>query len=74
MNIIVTFKSRNQAMLFSSLLTQSRVPNKVINTPRNLSASCGLSVKLSKTHEIISRRLLSEHNFDSLGGIYVVNV
>lgn len=74
MNIIVSFKSRNQAMLFSSLLTQSRVSNKVINTPRNISTSCGLSVKLSKTYEQTARRILEINNFDSLIGIFVVNL
>ncbi len=74
MNIIITFKSRNQALMFSSLLTSSRVPNKVINTPRHLSLSCGLSVKLSKVHEGIARRILSQNTFDSLGGIYTINI
>ena len=74
MNIIVVFKSRNQAMVFSSLLSQKNIFNRVINTPRSISTSCGLSVKVSKVQEGYVRKILMSDNFDSFSGIYVVNV
>lgn len=73
MKIIVTFKSKNQAMLFSNMLSQRHVKNKVINTPRFLSLSCGLAVETLTMYIAFVREILSGYNFDSLGGIYVIN-
>lgn len=73
MKIIVTFKSKNQAMLYSNLLLQKNIKNKVINTPRFLSLSCGLSVELDAKEIFYAKKILKEYPFDSLGGIYTIN-
>ena len=73
MKIIVTFKSKNQAMLYSTQLAQRGVKNRLINTPRFLSLSCGLSVEIDMINIALAKELLIRHNFDSLGGIYAIN-
>lgn len=45
-DIIVVFRSRADALAFSSRLNSHGVSGKVVNTPRALSRSCGLSVRV----------------------------
>lgn len=46
-DIIIVFRSRSEALAFNSRLASKGVGGKVVNTPRALSASCGLSVRVS---------------------------
>lgn len=46
-NIIAVFNNRNLAMRFASDLKRLGVQSKIINTPRELSVSCGISVAFS---------------------------
>ena len=43
-NIIAVFNNRNQALQFASALKRLGIRNKIIDTPRDLSSSCGISV------------------------------
>ena len=43
-NIIAVFANRNKSMQLASVLKRLGIPNKTINTPRELSVSCGISV------------------------------
>lgn len=43
-NIIAVFNNRSWAMHYASSLKKLGVPSKIINTPRELSTSCGISV------------------------------
>lgn len=45
-DIIVVFRSRSDALSFNSRLKAYGVSGKVVNTPRALSLSCGLSVRV----------------------------
>lgn len=45
-DIIVVFRSRSDALSFNSRLRSYGVSGKVVNTPRSLSLSCGLSVRV----------------------------
>lgn len=44
-DIIVVFRSRSAALSFASALRSHGASGRVVNTPRALSASCGLSVR-----------------------------
>ena len=59
-NIIIVFNNRNKSMQFASYLKRFGIPNKTVNTPRELSVSCGISIifnsrYLSKVNELINR-------------------
>ena len=45
-DIIVVFRSRADALSFNTRLASYGVTGKVVNTPRSLSLSCGLSVRV----------------------------
>ena len=46
-NIIAVFNNRNQALQFASTLKRLGIRTKTINTPRDLSVSCGISIVFS---------------------------
>lgn len=57
--IIVSFKNRNNLYPFINTLKRSGIFASIINTPKNISSSCGLSAKVeyryySKIVEILS--------------------
>ena len=64
-NIIAVFNNRNQAMQFATALKRIGIRNKTIDTPRDLSSSCGISVVfdgnyISRAKVVLERlRLLS---------------
>ncbi len=43
--IIIAFKNRTNLQSFTNILRQNGINISIINTPRKLSLSCGLSVK-----------------------------
>lgn len=44
MNTLIPFKSRAEAIRLSRALSKKRIAHSVINTPRKLGVSCGLSI------------------------------
>ena len=65
-NIIAVFNGRNYAMQFATMMRKLGVNNKVKDTPRELSASCGISVVfdsryLGKAKYLIDRYKLHNH-------------
>jgi len=67
---IIVFRSRTETMKFSQLLRSYGVRNSVINTPRQASVSCGISVKVELKYVDTARNILLRRRFDSYGGIY----
>ena len=43
-NIIAVFKNRNQALQLATILKRLGIINKIVDTPRELSSYCGISV------------------------------
>lgn len=48
--IIIAFKSRTESMSFSDYLARGGVSALLINTPRELSVGCGLSVSVDERY------------------------
>ncbi len=44
MNTLIPFESRAEAIRLSRALSRKRIAHTVINTPRSLGVSCGLSI------------------------------
>ena len=43
--IVIAFKSRNTLQLFAKIMKAHSIPTEIINTPRSISISCGLSAR-----------------------------
>ena len=70
-NIIVVFNNRNKSMQFASYLKRMGIPNKTVNTPRELSVSCGISVIFNGRYLSKVKELLVRLNFG--GKFYIVS-
>ncbi len=70
--LIISFNSRNSVMTFAKLARKNGLYTSIINTPRSVSVSCGLSVRteFQNLQSIIS--LLKKSNLSDLIGIYSI--
>ena len=68
--VLFAFRSRTQSMKLYDLLRTSGLECEIINTPREVSASCGLSVRVPDDE---AERALGVYNYyhpDTLLGVY----
>ena len=70
MNIIIAFSSRNASMRFSEALRKGGVPSTLVNTPRDLSLGCGISVRVESRFTSKVQNLLLETDKHSYLGTY----
>ncbi len=70
--LIISFNSRNSVMTFAKLARKNGLYTSIINTPRSVSVSCGLSVRteFQNLQSIIS--LLKKSNLSGLIGVYSI--
>ena len=70
MDIIVVFRARSETMNFSMILKSYGVLCQIINTPRVINVSCGISVKLSYSNLSQVEEILQRRKFVSYAGVY----
>lgn len=70
--LIISFKSRNNVMTFAKIMQKNGLYTSVINTPRSVSISCGLSIR-TEFHNLQSViTLLRKSNLSGLIGVYSI--
>lgn len=72
-NIIAVFSNRNHAMQFASYLKRLGVKSNTINTPRELSVSCGISVVFSVKYLGQARMLIDRYGLNRYVKLYVTS-
>ncbi len=70
--LIAVFKSRTQVMKFYEKLLDCRIPADVVNTPREASLGCGLSVKFGCGDYYCVEKILKSDCFHSFAGLFRV--
>lgn len=71
--IIASFRSRTQAAKFENLLKRNKIPCTLINTPREISVGCGVSVKFPEGYMNSVKRLLQTIDPQSYAGLFRIN-
>lgn len=71
-NYLAVFRARTQTLIFANLLNSYHVPTTIINTPRNINVSCGISVKFAIQYKKIADDIMARRKFDSFAGFYLV--
>lgn len=71
MYIFATFHNRTQALQFASSLKAMGVNNKIINTPREISTSCGLTIIFDYKQLNRARALINSQKYMSFRGFYI---
>ena len=70
---IAVFKSRNQTMKYYNTLKAERVRCEIVNTPRQVSLGCGLSVRFEAGALSRALSVLRRLNLYSYGGMFAVS-
>lgn len=68
--MLAVFRSRTETLNFASLLRSYGVNCSIVNTPRKINVSCGISVQFSTRDLPIVKQILSRRRFDTFAGIY----
>ena len=69
---LAVFKSRNHTMKFYNTLSGKRIRAEIVNTPRQVSLGCGLSVKFRSEDLARAVSVLRSLNLYSYGGMFAV--
>ncbi len=70
--LIIAFKSRTQLQNFVKTLRLYGINASIVNTPRNISISCGLSARTEYHYLTTIKSILQNNQFESLLGIYLI--
>ncbi len=68
--LIVVFTSRNDTMQFYNILKSYNTYCSIINTPRLLARSCGISVKIVGGNLDLAKQIISSRKFSTFKGIF----
>ena len=72
-NIIAVFNGRSYAMQFATLLRKLGINNKIKDTPRELSASCGISVVFDSRYLGRAKSLIENYRLQSHSRLYLIS-
>lgn len=67
---IFSFKSRSQAMRFYDLIRSRGGRSTIMNTPRQVAAGCGISVRVDYENLNLARNIMRQSSFDSFLGLF----
>jgi len=70
--VIAVFNNRNQSMQFASYLKRMNIACKTVNTPRELSVSCGISVIFPINAIKQVEYILQKNKFESFVRMFVI--
>ena len=70
--MIIVFRARSHTINFANLLKSYKVACDIINTPRKVNVSCGISIRFSPHDLAVVEQIISRRNFDTFGGIYQI--
>lgn len=68
--VLAVFRSRTETLNFASYLRSYGVNCVVVNTPRSINVSCGISVKFVKAELSIAKEIISRRSFSTFAGFY----
>ena len=70
---LIVFRAKSESMRFQSLLSSYGVVSDTVATPRRISVSCGISVKIKNIDLNLAKAILSRRQFYTFAGIYLIN-
>lgn len=68
--ILAVFRSKTETLNFASILRSYGVYCSVVNTPRKINVSCGISVRFSSNYLNIANQVISRRKFDTFAGFF----
>lgn len=71
--VLAVFSVRTDTMQFYNLLSRAGINAVVVETPKALSVSCGISVKFSKSDFVKARNILTKAKIGSFVRFYAIS-
>lgn len=71
---IVVFSSRNETMRFYKIVKNYGLFASIINTPRKLASSCGVSCKIDSRLISYSINIIRQEKYQTCKGIYLIEL
>lgn len=71
MYYIIVFRARSETMKFYSLISSYGVKSEIVNTPRQVSVACGISLKIASQDIIVAKEILNRRQFSTFAGIFM---
>ena len=71
--ILAVFAVRTETISFYNMLKRARMNAMVVETPKSLQASCGISVKFSQDDLSKAKSIIKNGNFRSFVRFYAIN-
>lgn len=71
--VLAVFQNRTHALTFSRNLNKMGIKTKIVNTPRELTLSCGLSIQFDYKELNKVKNSNMAFGLGSLSGFYIVN-
>lgn len=70
--MIAVFRARTETINFANLLRSYGVNVTIINTPRQINVSCGISVKFNPAYSKKANEVILRRKFDTFAGFYLI--
>lgn len=67
---LAVFRARNETLSFATLLRSYKINAQIVNTPRKINVSCGISVKFNFADQPTAKLLLSRRKFETFVGFF----
>ena len=70
--MLAVFRSRTETLNFAYILRSYGVFASVVNTPRKINVSCGISVSFNSSDLLVAKSIISRRGFNTFAGFYSV--
>ena len=70
--MLAVFRSRTETLNFASILRSYGVLCNVVNTPRSINSSCGISVQFQSIYKTKAMEIISRRAFSTFAGFFNV--
>ena len=70
---VIAFRARSHTINFAWILNSYHVRCEIINTPRKVNVSCGISIRFRPKDLATVEQILARRHFDTFGGIYSIS-
>ncbi len=69
---LVVFRARSETIAFANTLKSNGINVLIVSTPREISVSCGISVRFSPGYINLVKKIISNKRFNSFSGVYLI--
>lgn len=67
---LAVFRARSETLTFATILRSYNIKTQVVNTPRNINVSCGISVKFPFIFQDKAKEILARRKFETFVGFF----